>query len=131
MARKTVVVPKERDFQEVANEYAHGSIATMREELDDAEQRERIAFEGALEVEVRGGWYTPGDRGASKPVEYFILLGTGGPASRIRGALNQYGEPTTAVFEYQDWFKPWTVAQTSDEEDATLLEYAGQFWFGE
>lgn len=125
-------VAKERDFQEVANEYAHGSIKHMRDRLDDERQRENICSEGALEVQVRGDWHTPGDKeAASEPTEYFILLGTGGPAARIRGKLDECFQPETAMFEYQDWFKPWTVAQTSDEEDATLLEYAKQFWFGE
>jgi len=130
MAKKEAV--KEKDFQEVANEYAHNSIQNMREELDDEKQRDRISSESALEVQVKSDWYTPGEDGANKPTEYFILLGTGGPAARIRGKLDQYCQPETAVYEYQDWFKPWTPANdTTDEEDKTLLEYAQQFWFGE
>lgn len=122
---------KEEDFQEVANEYARHSIQNMREELaDDGEngQRERISSEGALSVEVGGKWI-PGK--TPEPSEYFILLGTGGPASRIRGELSQWKQAETAVFEYQDWFKPWTEARLSVEDQATLLEYAQQFWFGE
>jgi hypothetical protein len=131
MSKRTAAVP-EKDFQTVANEYAKHSIERMREELDSEEERERISSEGALEVTVRTDWYTPGFDGANKPTEYCILLGTGGPAARIRGELNQYCEPTTAVYEYQDWFKPWTAAKTETvEDDQTLLEYAQQFWFGE
>ena len=121
----------EPDFQDVANEYAHRSIANMRESLDNEDKRENIAYEDALDVQVRADWHNPGDTDGSKPNEYFILLGTGGPASRILGELNHYCEPTSAVFQYQDWFKPWTVAHTTTEEDATLLEYASQFHFGE
>jgi hypothetical protein len=123
---------KEEDFQDVANKAAHNSIEWMREHLDDEEQCERISSEDALEVSVRGDWHTPGDNEGSKPTEYFILLGTGGPASRIRGELNEYAMPTSAEYEYQDWFKPWTTANDlSNEEESTLLEYAQQFWFGE
>ena len=129
MAAKTKVKP-ERDFQEVANEYAHRSIETMREELDDESQRENICSEGALSVEVRTDWYIPG-QDSGKPSEYKILLGWGGPAAQITGELNEYCQPTTAQFQYQDWFKPWTTAQTTCDEDATLLEYARQFYFGE
>lgn len=124
-------VIEEKDFQTVTNEYASNSINNMRKELDNEETRERISSESALDVQVRSDWYTPGSNGANKPTEYAILLGTGGPASRITGELNQCCEPQTAVFEYQDWFKPWTAAETTDEEDKTLLEYASQFWFGE
>lgn len=63
--------------------------------------------------------------------EHRILLGTGGPATRIVGELDEYGQPTNAKFEYQDWFKPWTAANDlSEEEEKTLLEFASQFWFG-
>jgi hypothetical protein len=132
MASNKKEVAKEEDFQEVANKHAHGRIETMREELDSPTERENICSEGALEVQVRGDWHTPGDKDSSKPTEYYILLGTGGPADRIRGKLNQYGEAETAEYEFQDWYKPWTAADDlSTEEEATLLEYAHQFYFGE
>jgi len=121
---------EEKDFQTVTNEHAKRSIESMREELADEEQRERIS-EGALEVSVRGGWHSPGDKQGSKPIEYYILLGTGGPAARIIGELSEYGEPENVRFQYQDWFKPWTDAHLSDEDENTLLEYAHQFYFGE
>ena len=123
---------KEEDFQDVANKAAHNSIEWMREHLDDEEQRERIMSEDALEVSVRTGWHNPGSDANAKPEEYYILLGTGGPATRIAGKLNEHCEPETARYEYQDWFKPWTAAtDLSETERATLLEYAQQFYFGE
>ena len=123
---------KEKDFQTEANEYAHGSIEWMREHLDNNDQRERISSEDALDVEVRSDWHTPGMASEDRATEYRILLGTGGPASRIVGDLDEYGQPTNARFEFQDWFKPWTAANDlSDEQEKTLLEYAQQFYFGE
>lgn len=177
---------KEKDFQQVANDYGRRVIEGLREELDALEHaqggcsgevdcdacaghgktilngealdcaecggtgltkcdagkdsdhpeawhdedraRQRID-EGPLSVEVRGGWHAPGAEDMEAE-DYCILLGTGGPASRIVGDLRS-GQPSSARFEYQDWFKPWTEAQTNSAEDATLLEYAQQFYFGE
>jgi len=124
---------EEKDFQQVTNEYAHGAIETLREMLDEAEKSgddSRIQ-EDPLSVQVRSDWYQPGDSDAAKPTEYELLLGTGGPASRIVGDLDSYGQPTSARFEYQDWGTPWTKAETTSEEDDTMLEYARHFWFGD
>ena len=129
MAKQLAV--KELDFQQLTDEHAKHSISSMREELAAGEEeRERVASEGALSVEVRSDWYAPGDVADAFPSEYRILLSTGGPASRIVGELDERGQVINAKFEYQDWFKPWTVARLSDEDEATLLEYARQFWFG-
>lgn len=127
------------------------------------EARERI-LEDALSVEVRSDWYAPGaprrrevlvHRGgtsygmepvgvdACAPVEYRILLCTGGPAVQIVGKLSEHGEPETACLQIQDWFLPWTDYRPLAPKDANgevncvgdaeeiLLAYARQFYFGE
>lgn len=94
----------------------------------DEDAARRAIDEGPLSVEVRCGWYSPGSRADAEAEEYQILLGTGGPAARIIGELDR-GTPTTAVFQYQDWFKPWTDARLSREDEATLLDYSQQFYF--
>jgi hypothetical protein len=90
-------------------------------------------YEYPLSVLVRSGWYSPGwGIDARSAVEYEILLSTGGPASRIIGDLDEYSMVTSARFEFQDWFKPWTPARNlSVEQDAAILEFAEQFYFGE
>lgn len=88
--------------------------------------RERIQGD-ALEVAVRSGWYSPGSDD-NDPQEFFILLCTGGPACRIRGELNQHGEPDRAWLEYQDWGTPWTKYFDADQD--VLLAYSRQFCFG-
>ena len=94
---------------------------------------ERI-HESVLSVEVRSPWINPADyhNSANKPAEYCILLTTGGPALRLVGELSEYGEPTTALLEYQDWFTPWTLLTglTADEIEA-LLTFAQRFCFVE
>jgi hypothetical protein len=96
---------------------------------DPERARQRIE-EGPLSVEVRSGWHTPGDEDV-KAEEFCILLGTGGPAARIIGELDDYGQPTRARYQYQDWFKPWTEAILDSDGYATLLEYSQNFYFGE
>lgn len=78
-----------------------------------------------------GDWYTYGTEpaDAGKPVEFKILLGTGGPAVQIRGELDEHNEPSRAWLEVQDWGKPWT--QYFDIEQDTLLTYCRCFYFGE
>jgi len=100
------------------------------EEIDEETARERIQ-EDPLSVEVRSDWHEPGSKD-DKPTAYNILLCTGGPAVRIIGTLDEYGQPETAQIEYQDWFTPWvSYADTSSEEDEGLLTYARQFYYRE
>ena len=96
---------------------------------DEDEARQRIE-EDALSVDVRSDWHTPGDEDA-EATEYAILITTGGPAARITGNLGAHCEPTSAVFEYQDWFQPWTEVYTGSADAEILLKYAQVFYFGE
>lgn len=92
----------------------------------DEEEARRTIEEDPLSVQVRSGWHTPGAEAEAE--EYEILLGTGGPATRIRGDLDR-GQPQTARLEVQDWFKPWTEYLAAEED--TLLKYASVFYFGD
>lgn len=94
---------------------------------DDA--RERIQ-EDPLSQEVRSGWTSPGDLRIDemKPEEFCLLLGTGGPATRIIGHLNEHGEPDCARLEVQDWGKPWTEYVPANHD--VLLAYCQCFYFG-
>ena len=94
------------------------------------EQAEQLIQESPLAIEVRTEWHTVGAED-NKPTEYNILLCTGGPAVRIIGELNEYGEPETAKMEYIDWFTPWQWYGCTSQEEAMLLTYAQQFYYGE
>lgn len=107
--------------EELAELTAEAGEAESRE---DAEQRIQ---EDPLSLEVRSGWVSLGD--PMEAEEFNILLCTGGPAVRIRGELDQYKQPRRAWLEVQDWFTPWT--QYFGAEQAVLLTYASQFFFGE
>lgn len=98
---------------------------------DEDEIREEIE-QSPLSVQVRGGWYSPGDedKGGS-PEEFEILLSTGGPALRMIGDLDDYGQPDNPRLQWQDWGTPWTDHETTTEEDEALEEFAGCFYFGE
>lgn len=118
-------------------------------DYEDAQQR---IHESVLSVEVRSGWYLPGETHA--PAEFSILLSTGGPALRLIGELSEDGQPETARLEHQNWGTPWTpvrlwdlahivdpawgespilAGQSSayDKAEAYLLDFARQFYFGE
>src|SRR5690606_24208973 len=98
-----------RAAQDAGDEAAEDAARTEIEELP-------------LEVTVRSGWRRPGE--AMEPEEYQILLTTGGPAVRIVGTLNQWGEPETAKIQFQDWFTPWEELETSAEDAEALLTFA-------
>lgn len=100
-------------------------IALAADVTSEDEARERI-IENALEVTVRSDWTAPGE--TLTPSEFCILLCTGGPAVRIVGELNSYGEPCRAWIEYQDWGTPWT--QWFDADQDVLVRYASFFYFG-
>lgn len=97
-------------------------------EFDEEDARERIQ-EDPLSVEVRSGWCS--NPSELKPEEYTILLCTGGPACRIIGDLSEHGDPETARIEYQDWFTPWVDYPLDSEEEADVVRYAQQFYFGQ
>lgn len=95
----------------------------------DSDGLSQLMQENPLEVSIRSGWYHPGEK--SEPFEFNILLCTGGPAVRIIGDLGDYNQPESARLEYQDWFTVWTEYPLSTEDEAILVEYCQQFYFGE
>lgn len=103
--------------------------AFERERWDLADILAHHLEEMPLSVLVRSGWYSPGEE-STPPAEYEILLSTGGPAVRVYGTLNEYGEPDSAELQVQDWFKPWARAAFPTNEDV-LIEFARAFWLGE
>lgn len=109
--------------------YIKQEIHEEPEAWHDADRARQAIEADALSIEVRSDWYNPGSMDAT-PAEYNILLGTGGPASRIIGELDEHCQPESAHFEYQDWFKPWTEARLSSSDEAVLLKYAQAFYFG-
>lgn len=100
-----------------------GTVKYDGETLDQEQIQDRI-LETPLSVEVRSGWYTPGN--TPEPEEYQILLCTGGPAVRIVGALDSYGTPADARLEYQDWGTEWTEYPiTAGNEYHELMQFVG------
>jgi hypothetical protein len=109
--------------------------------LNATRQRHTFGLEDPMETRpeplsllVRNDWRVPGQPiqdEDSKPVEYEILLSTGGPASRLVGELNKYGEATSVTLQYQDWFTKWEAIATTTEMHEALLAYVATFYFGE
>ena len=94
-------------------------------DFDEDGARQRIE-EDPLSLQVRSDWCSPGEE--MTPGEYELLLGTGGPAVRIVGDLDDNQQPSSARLQVQDWFKPWTEYHCDHD---TLLHYASVFYFGD
>jgi len=124
---------EDADLSDCEREAIREEIAEIEEQADGCESEEdaqRRIWEDALSVEVRSDWHSPGACAEDAGVTDFrILLSTGGPATRIVGTLNCYGEPDSAVIEAQDWFQPWTPFEGGDED--VLLRYCQLHYFGE
>lgn len=120
-------------------------------EYHDADKAEQAIHESILDLTLSGDWH-PGE--TPEASRYTILLSTGGPALRIVGDLDIYGEPSNARLEMQDWGTPWTeytpaypgtpdarTAFTNAAADRwledmskfreTLLTFARCFYFGD
>lgn len=153
--------PFEQQLEELGymSMFNPGKADEIADEYHDADKARKAIEESPLSVEVRSGWVSAFGSGEGfehefEPVEYNILLCTGGPAVRIIGTLGRYSEPDTARIEYQNWGTPWTEMRYGDFHerpngtawtnalvdkyledamafDALLLSYARQFWYGE
>ena len=109
-------------FQEVQAE------DTTTERIDEIQEQVQ---EWPLSVDVRCTiWQSPGTEDW-EPNQFQILLGTGGPAMRITGDIGPHGEPCNPLMQVQDWFKPWTTCNTTDEQDEALMWFCSEFYFGE
>lgn len=128
------------DDCEATNEEIYGGLglhwkegdeatAEEKEEYHDEEAASAAITEDALSVEVRGGWRSRGEEAADE--EFSILLCTGGPAVRIRGELDEHGQPDRAWVECQDWGTGWEYVTLGGGSQKVLLTYASQFYFGE
>lgn len=105
--------------------------ATENDDDDKIETARDLIQQDPLSVEVRTDWHSL-DATDTKPTHYRILLCWGGPACQITGGLDQYMQPETAEIQHQDWGTPWTrLFPLSYEENAALLAYAKEFYFGE
>ena len=115
-------------FKKSDGTYGQQMIHECPEAWHDEDAARAHIAESHYGVKVRSDWHTPGDGAYHSSVEYIITLGGGGPASRIIGDLED-GQPYSAHFEYQDWFKPWTKALLSGEEEEVLLRFAKCLYF--
>lgn len=95
---------------------------------DKREEAIDLIMNDPLEIATRSGWVSTTDD--MHPEEYMILLCTGGPAVKIVGDINDYGEPETAHLFHQDWGTPWIEYRVDREQEDYLMEYARNFYFG-
>lgn len=113
----------ERDNAEELEE-----LSTACNECRDQDEAAQVIQEDALSVEVRSGWQSYGD--TLEAEEFRIVLCTGGPHCQLVGELYE-GTPTRVWLEYSDWGTGLTEYPTMGSENAALLTYAQQFYYGE
>lgn len=125
---------KEETYQEACDYYVSRfeDIAKLLRVQDHAQQldhdtwaeecRERIE-EMPLSVECE----TIDLRGET--MQWSILLGTGGPADRVRVTTDYHGTVEDAVYEYQNWFTPWTEPLNQDRD--LVRAFAEVFYYSE
>jgi hypothetical protein len=105
------------------------AICKLHERRNDEAAAEQ-ARDMAIAVDVRSGWFAVGSE-APEPEEFQIVLCTGGPAVRVTGTLDGYGEPNSIELQRQDWFTPWEEIPVDGEQLEALEWFASLFWFGE
>ena len=120
------------DIKEVPGAGTYYNIVELMDAMEAAESEDmsdimdRIT-EMPLSVCVRSGWQQPGVNDQS-PEEYELLMGTGGPAVRIYGRLDEHGRPRSAELQGQNWFTPWERT-TVDQDEEGLLQFAEYFYY--
>lgn len=130
-----------RDYFSDPENYANADAGNVREDKAELGELEKAAGEcqsedGArqrieecpLSIELAGTWTLGSTPEADRA---YILLGTGGPATRIVCELNGNMEPTRAWIEAQDWGTPWTEYRGDAISSDDLLTYCRCFYFGE
>ena len=120
------------DIKEVPGAGTYYNIVELMDAMEAAESEDmsdimdRIT-EMPLSVCVRSGWQQPGVNDQS-PEEYELLMGTGGPAVRIYGRLDEHGRPRSAELQGQNWVTPWERT-TVDQDEEVLLQFAEYFYY--
>ena len=119
---------RENDEDDSLEDDEREELTNLRAEAgeysSEEEARQQIE-EDPLALRVRSGWVFPSKD--MKPEEFELLLGTGGPAMRIIGDLDDSYEPYNCRLEVQNWFTPWTEYLQADQE--VLEAYCRVFWF--
>ncbi len=102
----------------------------QHDDMIDCERVQVAIDETPLALQVRDDWRSPWEE-ETNPVEFLILLSTGGPACRIIGQLNSYGEAFDAEIQHQDWGTGWERLRLNDDDEEALNWFANRFYWGE
>lgn len=94
---------------------------------DELEADEQAIYDDPLAVDVRSGWVNVWTT-EFEPVEYRVLLCTGGPAVQLEGELDDRNQPYNVQLQHQDWFEPWQTVPLTAEDTETLLTYVRHFF---
>jgi hypothetical protein len=106
------------------------SVSWDGDTFDSADDLRDRAQEWPLSVLVRSDRYAPGKPDTS-PTEFELWMCTGGPAVRMRGDLSEYGEPTRAYVQHQDWGTGWRDYVGDEFDSGNVLRFASMFYYAD
>ena len=87
-------------------------------------------YGSVLSIRVRTDWHTLGDPEDYRPIEFELLLCTGGPAVKICGDLDQNYRPSDPEVWYQDWYTLWELyTGITPIEQQSLKLFCEEFCF--
>ncbi len=117
-------------MESIREQVAKMSAADDAEDYDAAEEVRSEIMESPLSVQVRTGWFSPGQQADACAEEFEVLLTTGGPALRLVGDLDR-DTASNARLEWQEWGTPWTEYRTTEEDDEAISTWLACMYFGE
>ncbi len=102
------------------------ALETIAGEYEEADKVMDACIENILSLETRGGWNSGGNIDTT-PVEYRIVLCTGGPHVELRGDIRDGAYADTATIYFCGWGEGEKELALTSEEDEILLYYADLF----
>ena len=107
-------------------------VAEDADDEDGVNETRTYALDNVLSVQVRGDWRSPGHYGDGEcPIEFELLLCTGGPSVHIWGLLDDHCQPCDWKVQYSDWFKGWETYPVPTEQNKYVQAYCELFYYGE
>ena len=105
--------------REQGQEYSKNIIDSMKDiiNIKDDEDRQEKIFNYGLSI--------------SKETVINYLISWGGPAYRLRIALNEENEIVSIKPQYQDWFTQWVTMETTEEQNQILNDFVSNLYLEE
>src|SRR6056300_1497787 len=116
-----------KDIQNKSNDFGHNFIARITKELSQLDKElEKESPDENLINELDDSLTTQYGVSLVKTIE--IILGGGGPATKIMYTPETSEQSGNVEILYQDWGTAWTPAELSTEQHNQLLIYCERYY---